>query len=328
MLYLVSGRVGHPHGPDSPRPFDGVVTYVRRDPGVSGGVVVGPDRVPAVVTGGVVEPVELAAGAWTVYVQPSRASGLGAWSFRIAVEAPVDLATVAPVAVVDGVTYAKGEPGEPGPMGPPGPAGPAGPPGPQGEPGAQGEVGPAGPPGETGPAGPQGPIGETGATGPAGQAGPAGPAGEPGHTPTVSMSGDQITVDGAIVGPHLTGPAGPPAVVQDTGWRSVTGPAGWETLRIRRIGNSVLLQGIYVGSLGGGAVATVNFPTHLGTGFSTVFTDFRSRPAQTNIEAYVTSSGAAMSWIGIVNNGSSANGMRWEYTTSDPWPSTLPGTPA
>lgn len=32
--------------------------------------------------------------------------------------------------------------------------------------------------------------------------------GRPGHSPLVDMSGDQITVDGQVVGPHLTGPAG------------------------------------------------------------------------------------------------------------------------
>jgi len=53
--------------------------------------------------------------------------------------------------------------------------------------------------------GPQGPKGDTGA---------AGTAGANGHSPTVSMSGDQITVDGVITGSHLTGPAGP------------TGPSG------------------------------------------------------------------------------------------------------
>jgi len=41
------------------------------------------------------------------------------------------------------------------------------------------------------------------------QAGPQGSAGAAGHSPVVSMSGDQITVDGVITGPHLMGPEGP-----------------------------------------------------------------------------------------------------------------------
>lgn len=114
MLHRVSGRVGHPHGPVVPLPFDGTVVYSRRDSTVVDGVVVGPDRVPAKVTAGVVEPVELAAGVWTVYVQPNADARLSPWSLTIAVDGPVDLATVAPVATVDGVTYTKGDPGEPG----------------------------------------------------------------------------------------------------------------------------------------------------------------------------------------------------------------------
>ena len=47
-----------------------------------------------------------------------------------------------------------------------------------------------------------------------------GPAGPAGHTPTVTMAGDQLVIDGAVVGPHLTGPQGPQG---DTG---PTGPAG------------------------------------------------------------------------------------------------------
>lgn len=35
--------------------------------------------------------------------------------------------------------------------------------------------------------------------------------GPSGNTPGVAMSGDQITVNGVVVGPHLTGPAGPSA---------------------------------------------------------------------------------------------------------------------
>ena len=36
-----------------------------------------------------------------------------------------------------------------------------------------------------------------------------GPAGPPGRTPTVAMTGDQLVIDGVVVGPHLTGPPGP-----------------------------------------------------------------------------------------------------------------------
>lgn len=51
--------------------------------------------------------------------------------------------------------------------------------------------------------GPQGPVG------PVGPIGPAGSNGVDGHSPTLTWSGDQISIDGVVSGPHLTGPAGP-----------------------------------------------------------------------------------------------------------------------
>ena len=50
-----------------------------------------------------------------------------------------------------------------------------------------------------------------------GDRGDKGPKGEPGRdgidgrSPEVTMEGDQLVIDGVIVGPHLTGPAGPPS---------------------------------------------------------------------------------------------------------------------
>jgi Collagen triple helix repeat (20 copies) len=78
-----------------------------------------------------------------------------------------------------------------------------GPQGPKGDTGPAGPAGPKGDKGDTGATGPQGPKGNTGATG------PQGPASADGHSPVVSMLGDQITVDGVITGQHLTGPQGP-----------------------------------------------------------------------------------------------------------------------
>jgi hypothetical protein len=42
-----------------------------------------------------------------------------------------------------------------------------------------------------------------------GPVGPQGAQGEAGHSPVLTWSGDQIAIDGAITGPHLTGPQGP-----------------------------------------------------------------------------------------------------------------------
>lgn len=42
-----------------------------------------------------------------------------------------------------------------------------------------------------------------------GAQGPQGPQGPAGHSPTLGWSGDQISIDGFVWGPHLTGPQGP-----------------------------------------------------------------------------------------------------------------------
>ncbi len=56
--------------------------------------------------------------------------------------------------------------------------------------------------------------------GPAGPQGEPGPAGPAGVSPTVTMVGDQIAIDGVVQGPNLTGPAGAP------GPAGAQGPAG------------------------------------------------------------------------------------------------------
>ncbi len=60
--------------------------------------------------------------------------------------------------------------------------------------------------------------------GPAGPQGEPGPAGPAGVSPTVTMVGDQIAIDGVVQGPNLTGPAGAqgPAGADST----VPGPQG------------------------------------------------------------------------------------------------------
>lgn len=90
-------------------------------------------------------------------------------------------------------------------------------------------TGPQGPVGGTGATGPQGPIGDTGPQGPIGTTGATGATGAAGHSPTVAMSGDQITVDSVVTGPHLTGPQGPiglTGATGNTGSQGATGTAG------------------------------------------------------------------------------------------------------
>ena len=80
--------------------------------------------------------------------------------------------------------------------------------------GPQGAAGPKGDAGQQGPQGVQGIKGDTGETGQQGiqgiqgTQGIQGPAGQDGHSPVVTLVGDQISVDGVVQGPHLTGPAG------------------------------------------------------------------------------------------------------------------------
>lgn len=57
-------------------------------------------------------------------------------------------------------------------------------------------------------AGEPGPKGEPGPAGPAGAKGDKGDKGEDGHSPTVSMTGDRISIDGVATGPSLIGPRG------------------------------------------------------------------------------------------------------------------------
>jgi hypothetical protein len=81
----------------------------------------------------------------------------------------------------------------------------------KGDPGDQGIQGVKGDPGDQGIQGIQGVKGDLGNQGIQGIQGVKGDSGVPGadgHNPVIAMDGDQVTVDGVVVGPHLTGPAG------------------------------------------------------------------------------------------------------------------------
>ena len=54
----------------------------------------------------------------------------------------------------------------------------------------------------------KGDAGEQGARGEAGEQGPQGLPGADGHSPVLALVGDQISIDGVVSGPHLTGPKG------------------------------------------------------------------------------------------------------------------------
>lgn len=205
MFVTVSGQIAHPHSPDGQSVIveSGKVRWEKGRPSVSEGYVVRPDIETTPIREGSVTAY-LTPGEWRARVVPDEGRPFG---FSISIPPDVESISLADYVLVeiDGVTYIRGEPGPAGPAGPPGPQGEQGVAGPTGEPGPQGIQGEPGAPGPQGPAGEPGPIGATG------------PAGADGHSPTVGMSGDQITVDGTVIGPHLTGPTGPQGPVGPTG---------------------------------------------------------------------------------------------------------------
>ena len=126
---------------------------------------------------------------WTYKVYEEVGSGRPPFDIAVTSAAPVDLATVAPVAPV--LAYGQiaagpqGPRGPEGPVGPTGAAGPQGPKGDKGDKGDQGDPGPAGargPTGATGLQGPKGDKGDKGDTGPQGPQGIQGPQGLKGDT--------------------------------------------------------------------------------------------------------------------------------------------------
>lgn len=223
MMYTVGGLVGHPHGGPDPI-VSGVVEYRRRTPGSASGVAYGPDVETAPVVEGVVEDRTLAGGDWIATVRPDDPQ-YRPWSIGFTLTGDVTLAEATPI-TVSGETWAKGEPGlsaydlavEGGFVGSV----------------AAWLESLRGRDGRDGSDGAPGRDGADGAPGQDGQDGKDGDRGEPGHSPTVTMTGDQITVDGTVIGPHLTGPAGadstvpgPPGPVGPPGKDStVPGPAG------------------------------------------------------------------------------------------------------
>lgn len=70
--------------------------------------------------------------------------------------------------------------------------------------------------------------------------------GDKGATPSIAMQGDQITVDGLVVGPHLTGPegkAGPQNLhIGATAPADLTTPFLWVQTGLGADGNGVTLN--------------------------------------------------------------------------------------
>lgn len=186
-LITVNLRLVSPYGEnDIAKPAAGQVRFTPIAHGKLNGALRTIETVNASIIQGVMSPVELAPGAWTVEVLPTRGNPWPAVTVTLeeGMEEPVNLADLAPEIVIKGEQLAKGDPGpglvdwvdngdgtvsfisEDGRMVGPGTM-PAGPEGPQGPRGLQGDPGPIGPqgiqgvPGDTGIQGPAGPIGMT-----------------------------------------------------------------------------------------------------------------------------------------------------------------------
>lgn len=114
MLTTITGRLVHPHGPDRAQPLDGTALFTLDTQGVIDGGVYGRDSLSVPVVGGeLVGPVALAPGLWDLTVSPADCAARDL-HLQLAVEPGVesiDLATAAPVAVIDGVAMTRGEPG-------------------------------------------------------------------------------------------------------------------------------------------------------------------------------------------------------------------------
>ena len=244
----------------------------------------------------------------------------------------------------------QGEAGATGPAGPAGEPGPAGPIGPQGERGDTGPAGPAGPQGAPGPKGDTGSVGPQGATGPAGSAGPAGPAGPKGDSAvtasTVEMRGTGSpygVITPPAAGTYYTDTAGTNGawrwiatgttstswVVQhgDTGWRDISSLLISEWVAsttygapcLRRIGSIIYTRGGIKDGTSPQALKPI--PAGFGT------TGFLIVPTFTTVAGFQNLNISRSVVIDAVPR-SGENLLGGSWPAGDPWPSTLPGTPA
>lgn len=252
--------------------------------------------------------------------------------------------------VIDGVVVGPHLTGPAGPQGAKGDTGATGPTGPQGPKGDIGPAGPAGPQGAPGPKGDTGSIGPQGATGPAGSAGPAGPAGPRGDS-AVTASTVEIRGTGSpygvvtppAAGTYYTDTAGTNGawrwiatgttstswVVQhgDTGWRDISSLLinGWVASTtygapcLRRIGSIIYTRGGIKNGTSPGALRPI--PAGFGTTGFLIVPTFTTDVGFRNLNI---SSNAVID--GVPGSGENLLGGSWP--AGDPWPSTLPGSPA
>ena len=256
----------------------------------------------------------------------------------------LDLAAVAPAgaeSTIPAPVPVQGDPGEPGPKGERGEAGERGP---KGDPGERGEPGPKGDRGERGEPGPKGDRGERGEPGPKGERGERGERGEPG--PKGDRGG--LDAEAAALVQRLASGAAP----RDTGWRRVNSPAlAAGALFFRRVGDWCI-----VAARGGqwDTITVHDLPDITNESYRD--TEGKIRLAivtppgwQTNqpVLAPVVADNGEFRGVLILHSKSDGNRITWRrgnldlspvnrtnlrcglliYPASDPFPTTLPGTP-
>ena len=226
-----------------------------------------------------------------------------------------------------------GEQGKRGEQGPKGDKGDPGEPGPKGERGERGEAGPKGERGERGEAGPKGERGETG------ERGPKGDKGEPGG----------LDAEAAALVQRLASSAAP----SDTGWRRVESPAIADgALFFRRVGDWCI-----VAARGGkwDTITVHDRPDIPEANYWDVGDKIRLsltvpvgwQSNQSVLAPVVTDTGESRGIL-LIHSRGDGNRITWRrgtldlspvnrsnlrcslliYPASDPFPTTLPGTPA
>ena len=245
----------------------------------------------------------------------------------------LDLAEVAPAgaeSTIPAPVPVKGDPGDRGERGEPGPKGDRGE---RGEPGPKGDRGEPGPKGDRGDTGPKGERGETG------ERGPKGDKGEPGG----------LDAEATALVQRLASGAAP----RDTGWRRVESPAiAAGALFFRRVGDWCIV------AARGGAWDTItvhdrpNIPVEdyrdVGDKIRLILTIPPGWQSNNPVLAPVVTDTGESRGIILLHSRGDGNRITWRrgtldlspvnriylrcglliYPASDPFPTTLPGTPA
>ena len=112
MLITVTARLVRSHGVDERAlPGSGRIEYRPASHGTWEGALRGRDAVVSKIADGEASPVELTPGPWQVTVVPDHGPAWSPWLIELepGMPEPVDLVSLAPVVVVDGEKWAKGD---------------------------------------------------------------------------------------------------------------------------------------------------------------------------------------------------------------------------